>query len=72
LDGAVMGALDHVGARKHHSLFDDKTQRLLKSTCKSGGFKRLKIFRATKGVFTPNAKSVLSESLGGILGGTQG
>jgi hypothetical protein len=35
------------------------------------GFKRLKIFRATKGVFTPNAKSVLSENLGGILGGTQ-
>jgi len=25
----------------------------------------------TKGAFTPNVKSVLSENLGGILGGTQ-
>jgi hypothetical protein len=27
---------------------------------------------ATKGAFTPNVKSVLSENLGGILGGSQG
>jgi hypothetical protein len=66
-----MGALDHVGA-VNTILYLMIKHRLLKSTCKSGGFKRLKIFRATKGVFTPNAKSVLSENLGGILGGTQG
>jgi hypothetical protein len=27
---------------------------------------------ATKGAFTPNVKSVLSENLGGNLGGSQG
>jgi hypothetical protein len=27
---------------------------------------------ATKGAFTPNVKLVLSENLGGILGGIQG
>jgi hypothetical protein len=61
--------LDHVGAPKHHSLFDDK-HRLLKKYMKKWGFKRLKNFRATKGgAFTPNVKSVLSENLGGT--GTQ-
>jgi hypothetical protein len=29
------------------------------------------LFFLVKGAFTPNVKSVLSENLGGILGGTQ-
>ncbi len=35
------------------------------------GLEQTFCFSSTEGAFTPNVKSVLSENLGGILGGTQ-